>query len=68
MAMADFWQLVEISGEIAVYAYGNASNFKMGSQDVSKEILSNLVKKMLSNLVLSFSISSMQLGKSVRGH
>ena len=67
MAMADFWQLVEISGEIAVYAYGNASNFKMGSQDVSKEILSNLVKKM-SNLVLSFSISSMQLGKSVRGH
>ena len=38
------WQLVEISWEIAVYAVGNVSNF-LKSQGVSKEILSDLVRK-----------------------
>ena len=35
--------LVEMSGEVAVYAYRNASNLR--SQDVSKEILSDLESK-----------------------
>ena len=35
--------LVEMSGEVAVYAYRNASNLR--SQDVSKEILSDLERK-----------------------
>ena len=37
------------------------------SQDVSKEILSDLVRKNVAELKV-FSISSMQLGKCVRGH
>ena len=35
--------LVEMSGEVAVYAYRNASNLR--SQDVCKEILSDLERK-----------------------
>ena len=37
--------MVEISEEIAVYAYGSASSFKLLSQDISKQILSDLVRK-----------------------
>ena len=39
------WHLVGASEKIAVYAYGKASNFKLEGQDVSKIILSDLVKK-----------------------
>ena len=37
----------------------------LSSQDVSKEILSDLMRK---NVAEFFSISSMQLGKCLRGH
>ena len=39
------WHLVEISEEIAVYAYRNASISDLMNQDVSKKILSDLVRK-----------------------
>ena len=37
--------MVEISEEIAVYAFGNVSNFNLRSQDVSKKILSDVIRK-----------------------
>ena len=37
--------MVEISEEIAVYAYGSASNFKLEEPRCSKEILSDLSRK-----------------------
>ena len=39
------WQLVEISWEIAVYAYRNTSNFKLEELRFPKIILSDLVRK-----------------------
>ena len=45
MAVTDFsmWHLVEMSGKIAVHAYRNTSNLRC--QDVSKEMLSDSVRK-----------------------
>ena len=54
--------MVEISDEIAVFAYGNASNFKLEesrnsirfSIRVSKEILLDLVKKNIAEFSIKF--------------
>ena len=43
--IVSMWHLVEISEEIAVYAYRNASISDLMNQDVSKKILSDLVRK-----------------------
>ena len=55
-----------MSGQIVVYGYRNGSNLR--NQDVSKEILSDLARKDVADLVISFPISSVQLGKCVGGH
>ena len=46
--IVSMWHLIEISEEIAVYAYGNAWNFKLEEsrcKEISKEILLDLVRK-----------------------
>ena len=42
LLIVSMWHLIDISGYIAVYAYGNASNFKLRKIE---EILSDLVRK-----------------------
>ena len=62
--------MVEISDEIAVFAYGNASNFKLeeprNSIRVSKEFLLDLVKKNIaefSDKFFHFQYATLEMSK-----
>ena len=64
--LCDAWLRCLVKLQFMLTETRQISNLR--SQDVSKEILSDLAKKMLPSLMISSTISSMQLWKCLREH